>query len=54
MFLNKNDVGLLHQCGFLKTDGNRPCLENKNISLEQKEEYLVYSKLQKIYYFERF
>ena len=27
MFLIKNDVGILHECGILKNDNNRLCLE---------------------------
>ena len=44
MFLIKIDENLLKDCGFLKNDIHRLSLEFKNISMEQKEEYLDYIK----------
>ena len=40
MSLIRNDVELLQECGYLKDDINRLCLEFKNILMEQNEEYL--------------
>ena len=37
MSLIKNDVDLLNECGFLKNDINRLCLEFKKKLLEQNE-----------------
>ena len=42
MFLIKNDVDLLTECGYLKNDNNRLWLEFKKILLEQNEDYLEY------------
>ena len=44
MFLNKNDVDLLMESGYLKNDVISLNEECKNILLEQKEEYLNYIK----------
>ena len=44
MFLIKNDVDLLTECGFLKIDNNRLCLEFKIFLVEQIEDYLDYIK----------
>ena len=44
MFLIKNDVNLLHECGFLKGDNNFLYKEYKNILLELNEEYLYHIK----------
>ena len=38
MFSIKNDVALLHECGYSKTDSLRLCLEYKMVLLEQNEE----------------
>ena len=40
MFLIKNDENLLTECGFLKNDNNRLCLEFKNSLIEQNEKQL--------------
>ena len=42
MFSIKNDVDLLTECGYLKNDIHRLCLEFKNKLMEQNEEYLDY------------
>ena len=44
MFLTKNDVDLLNECGYIKNDINRLNLAFKNILMEQYEEYLDYIK----------
>ena len=44
MFLIKNDVYLLYECGFLKGDINFLYKEFKNILLELKEDYLDHIK----------
>ena len=44
MFLVKNDVNFLYECGFLKGDINFLYREFKNISLELNEDYLDYIK----------
>ena len=44
MILNKNDVDILEECGFVKNDINRLFKELKNILIEQNEEYLEYIK----------
>ena len=44
MFLIKNDADFVRECGFLKNDNNRLCLDFKNILLEQNEDYLDYNK----------
>ena len=41
-FLIKEDNDLLTDCGFLKGDYNRLCLEFDNTLLEQNEVYLSY------------
>ena len=38
MFLIKNDENILEECGFLKNDITRLCLEFKNILMEQNED----------------
>ena len=40
MFLIKNDVNFLYECGFLKGDIIFLCKEFKNFLLELNEEYL--------------
>ena len=40
MFLIRNDVNLLYECGFLKGDINFLYKEFKNILLEMNEDYL--------------
>ena len=42
LFLIKNDVDLLQECGFLKNDINCLCLEFENVLMEQNEEPLDY------------
>ena len=44
MFLLMNNVDNLQECGFLKDDNNRLCLEFFIISIEQFEEELNYIK----------
>ena len=44
LFLIKNDVNFLYECGFLKGDINFLCKEYKNILLELNEDYLDYMK----------
>ena len=46
MFLIKNDVNFLNECGFLKGDINFLYKEFKNILLELNEEYLDHIKNQ--------
>ena len=46
MFLIKNDVNLLNECGFLKGDINFLYKEFKNILLELNEDYLDHIKNQ--------
>ena len=46
MFLIKNDVNLLNECGFLKGDINFLYKEFKNILLELNGEYLDHIKNQ--------
>ena len=46
MFLIKNDVSLLYECGFLKGDIHYLYKKTKNISLELNEEYLDLIKSQ--------
>ena len=48
MFLIKNDVGLLHECWFLKYDIECLCLEFNKILMEQNEEYLDYNKNEEV------
>ena len=44
MFLKKTDFDSLAECGFLKKDTNRLCIDFKNKLLEQTEEYLDFYK----------
>ena len=44
MFLVKNDVNFLYECGFLKGDFNFLYREFRNILLELNEDYLDYIK----------
>ena len=44
MFLIKNDVDMLYECGFLRGDINFLYKEFKNILLELNEEYLDHIK----------
>ena len=44
MFLIKNDVDLLTECGYLKNDISRFCEDFKNLLSEQNEDYLNYVK----------
>ena len=46
MFLIKNDVNFLYECGFLKGDFNFLDKEFKNILLELNEDYLDHIKNQ--------
>ena len=46
MFLIKNDVNFLYECGFLKGDINSLDKEFKNILLELNEDYLDHIKNQ--------
>ena len=46
MFLIKNDVDMLYECGFLRGDINFLYKEFKNILLELNEEYLDHIKNQ--------
>ena len=46
MFLIKNDVSFLYECGFLKGDINFLYKEFRNILLELNEEYLHHIKNQ--------
>ena len=46
MFLIKNDVNFLYECGFLKGDINFLYKEFKNILPELNEEYLDHNKNQ--------
>ena len=46
MFLIKNDVNFLYECGFLKGDINFLYKEFKNISIELNEDYLDHIKNQ--------
>ena len=46
MFLIKNDVNFLHECGFLKGDFNFLYKEFENILLEVKEEIIEHNKNQ--------
>ena len=46
MFLIKNDVNFLYECGFLKDDINFRYKEFKNILLELNEDYLDHIKNQ--------
>ena len=43
MFSIENDDDLLTECGFLKNDNNLPCLEFKNILMEENEKYLDFN-----------
>ena len=54
MFLNKNDVNFLYECGFLKGDINFLYEELKNILLELNEDYLDYIKNQEESILEKF
>ena len=42
LFLIKKDIVLIKECGVLKNDINRLCLEFKNMLMKQNEEYLNY------------
>ena len=44
MFIIKNDVNFLYECGFLKGDINFLYKEFKNILLELNEDYLNHIK----------
>ena len=44
LFLIKNDVNFLYECGFLKGDINFLYKEFRNILLELNEEYLDHNK----------
>ena len=44
MFLNKNDVDLLNECGFLKTDIKSLIKEFRNNLSEENEDYSQYIK----------
>ena len=42
MFLNKNHVNFLRECGFINNGNNCLCLKFKIILLEQNDNYLDY------------
>ena len=44
VFLIKNDVDLLKECGFSKNDNYSLCLDFENILIKQIEKYLDYNK----------
>ena len=54
MFLIKNDVNFLYECGFLKGDINFLYKEFKNILLELNDEYLDHIKNQEESILEKF
>ena len=54
MFLIKNDVKFLSECGFLKRDINFLYKEFKNILLELNEDYLDHIKNQEESILEKF
>ena len=54
MFLIKNDVNFLYECGFLKGDINFLYKELKNILLELNEDYLDHIKNQEENNLEKF
>ena len=54
MFLIKNDVNFLYECGFLKGDINFLYEEFKNILLELNEDYSDYNKNQEESILEKF
>ena len=54
MFLMKNDVKFLYECGFLRGDTNFLQKEFKNILLELNEEYLDHNKNQEESFLEKF
>ena len=54
MFLIKNDVNFLYECGFLRSDINFLYKEFKNILLELIEEYLDCIKNQEESILEKF
>ena len=54
MFLIKNDVTFLYECGFLKGDFNFLYKEFKNLSLELNEDYLDHIKNQEEPILEKF
>ena len=54
MFLIKNDVNFLYECGFLKGDKSFLYKEFKIILLELNEDYLDHIKNQEEYILEKF
>ena len=54
MFLIKNDVDVLEECGFLKSDINSLNKEFKDILIEQSEEHLDYIKSEEEIIIEKF
>ena len=54
MFLIKNDVNFLYECGFLNGDINFLYKEFKNILLELNEDYLDHIKKQEEPFLENF
>ena len=54
MFLKKNDVNFLYECGILKGDINFLYKEDKNILLELTDEYLDHIKNQEESILEKF
>ena len=54
MFLIKNDVNFLYECGYLKGDTNFLYKELEKILLELKEDYLDHIKNQEESVTERF
>ena len=53
MFLIKNDVNFLYECGFLKGDINFLYKEFKNILLQMNEDYLDCIKNEEVSIIER-
>ena len=54
IFIIKNDVNLLYECGFLKGDINFLYQETKNTLLELNEDYLDHIKNQEESILEKF
>ena len=54
MFVIKNDVNFLYECGFLKGDFNYLYKKYKSILLELNEDYLDHIKIQEESVIEKF
>ena len=54
MFLIKNDVNLLYECGFLKGDIHYVYKKFKDILIELNEEYLIHIKNEEESFLEKF